>query len=217
MTHRPAHSPDAPGGRSPLPVLAVLGAIAVSLILAACGGSSPTSSAADSEQSKEETKFADFAKCLREHGVNAEAISHPGGGHGLKVSPGQAGGGPQAMEAAQKACQRYQPKPRQVNLSPQEKVEHEEAVQKFAKCMREHGIKVEASTAGGGVEVRIHAHPGAEGGPNPESPAFQSAQQACQKLLPFKGGGPRPGGPPSTNKSGSDSGQAGGLALSAGG
>jgi hypothetical protein len=217
MTRRPAPSPTAPGlRRAPRPVLAVLTAIALSLILASCGGSSRASSAADSEQSKEEAKFADFARCLREHGIKAEAVSPgPGAGHGLKVSPGS--GGPQQAEAAQKACQRYQPKPRKVNLSPQEKVEHEEAVQKFAKCMREHGIKVEASAQGGGVSIRIHAHPGSEGAPNPESPAFQSAQQACQKLLQFKGGGPRPGGPPSTSKSGSTSGQAGGLALSGGG
>jgi hypothetical protein len=220
MTRRPAPSPVTPGARRPpLPALAVLAAIAVSLILAACGASSPAPSAAASEQSKEETKFADFAKCLRKHGINAEAVSPgPGGGRGMKVSPRPGGPhGPQQFEAAQKACQRYQPKAEKANLSPQEKVEHEEAVQKFAKCMREHGIKVEVTTQGGGVQIGIHAHPGAEGGPNPGSPAFQSAQNACQKLLPFKGGGPGPGGPPSTSKSGSQSGEAGKLSLSGGG
>jgi hypothetical protein len=206
--------------RAQLALVAAVGAIALSLMLAACGGSTPASNAADSEQSQEqkaETKFADFAKCLREHGVSAEAVSRPGGGHGLKVGPGQAGGGPATLEAAEKTCARYRPEPKKVNLSPQQKVEHEEAVQKFAKCMREHGIKVEASTQGGGVSIKIHAHPGAEGAPNPESPAFQSAQQACQKFLPFKGGGPRPGGPPSTSKSVSKSEPNSGFALSAGG
>jgi hypothetical protein len=169
--------------------LAILGVIAASLVLAACGGSSPTSNAAESEQ-KAEAKFADFARCLREHGVNAESISHPGGAHGLKVSPGS--GGPQQFEAAEKACARYRPAPQKANLSPQEKVAREEAVRKFAKCMRTHGVKVEASTQGGGVQIQIHAHPGAEGAPNPESPAFQTAQKDCSGLLP--GGGP-PGGP----------------------
>jgi hypothetical protein len=199
-------------------VLGVLGAVAVSLMLTACGGSSPASNAAASEQSKDETKFADFARCLREHGINAEAVSPgPGGGRGMKVSPRKGGPrGPQQFEAAQKACQRYQPKPQKVNLSPQEKVEHEEAVQKFAKCMREHGIKVEATMQGGGVQIGIHGHPGAGGGPNPESPAFQSAQQACQKLLPFKGGGQHPDGPPTTNKSAGNGGESSGLALSGG-
>ena len=207
--------------RTQAALLAALGAIAVSLSLAACGGSTSASNAADTEQANEqkaETKLADFARCMREHGINAETASVPGGGRGLKVSPRSGGPhGPQQFEAAEKACARYQPKPQAVNLSPQQKVEHEEAVQKFAKCMREHGIKVEASAKEGGVQIRIHSHPGAEGAPNPESPAFQSAQQACQKLLPFKGGGPHPGGPPSTSGSGSKGGSASGLALSAGG
>jgi hypothetical protein len=207
--------------RAQLALLAALGALAVSPILAACGGSTSASNAADTEQANErnaETKLADFAKCMREHGINAETAAMPGGGRGLKVLPRSGGPhGPQQFEAAEKACARYQPKSQAVNLSPQQKVEHEEQVQKFAKCMREHGIKVEASAQNGGVQIRIHAHPGAEGAPNPESPAFQSAQQACQKLLPFKGGGPHLGGPPSTNGSGSDSGKASGLALSAGG
>ncbi len=197
MSRRLAPFFTAPSARrARLALLVALGAIASSLILAACGGSTAASNAADKEQAQEqkaETKFADFAKCLREHGINAESISHPGGGHGLKVSPGQAGGGPAAMEAAEKACARYRPEPKAVNLSPQQKVEHEEAVQKFARCMREHGIKVEASAQGGGIQIRIHAHPGAEGAPNPESPAFQSAQKNCQRLLP--GGGPQAGGP----------------------
>jgi hypothetical protein len=179
--------------------LAVLGVIAASLVLAACGGSSPTSNAAESEQ-KAEAKFADFARCLREHGINAEASTMPGGGHGLKVSPGKggAGGGPQQMEAAQKACARYRPEPQKVNLSPQQKVEQEEAVQKFAKCMREHGIKVETSTQGGAVQIGIHSRKGEAGAPNPESPSFQTAQKDCSKLLPGGGpkGAPGPGGGP---------------------
>jgi hypothetical protein len=170
--------------------LAVLGAIAASLVLAACGGSDSQSNAAANERSQEqkaETKFADFARCLREHGINAETASGPGGGHGLKIQGGNAG--PAAMEAAQKACARYRPAPQKANLSPQQKVEQEEAVQKFAKCMREHGIKVETSTHGGAVQIGIHVRKGEAGAPNPESPGFQTAQKDCSKLLP--GGGPK--------------------------
>lgn len=185
--------------RPPLVSLSVLCIASASLLLTACGGSSPTdaASAERSQEQKAETRFADFARCLREHGVNAEAISHPGGGHGLKVSPGQAGGGPAAMEAAEKACARYRPEPKKLNLSPQQKVEQEEAVQKFAKCMREHGIKVEASTSGGGLRIGIRVHAGEAGAPNPESPAFQKAQSSCQRLLPKPPhGGPQPSGKP---------------------
>ncbi len=168
--------------------------------LLACGGSkSPTNAASgQSGERAAETKLADFARCMREHGINASTSTGPGGqGFGLKVS-GKSGAGPQTMEAAQRACKRYQPEPKKIDLSPQEKVAHEEAVLKFAKCMREHGIEVHASSAGGGVQIQIHPKAGGAG-PNPESPAFQSAQKSCQGLLPFKGNGP--GGGPSSQHS----------------
>ena len=155
------------------------------LLLSACGGSStdPTSSAAAEQQA--EVKDADFARCMREHGIEATAVTGPGGeGHGLQI---KGSGGPAKMEAAQKACKQYQPEPQKLNLTPQEKVERAEAVEKFARCMREHGIEVHASSSEGRVAIGIGGKPGA--GPNPESPAFQKAQSACQGLLPFKGKG----------------------------
>ena len=75
-----------------------------------------------------------------------------------------------------------------VNLSPQEKVQHEEAVLKFAKCMREHGVDVHASAASGGIQIRIHAGPGSRG-PNPESPAFQSGAESLLRLPAVQGPG----------------------------
>jgi hypothetical protein len=180
-------------------VLATLGMIAAGLVLAACGGSSssPTSSAAREQQA--EVKLADFARCMREHGIEAEAATGPGGeGHALKVHTSV---GPAKMEAAQKACKKYQPEPQKVNLSPQEKVAQAEAVERFARCMREHGIEVHASSAEGGISIHIHGKAGA--GPNPESPAFQKAQHSCQGLLPFKrrGRGPLNGPGPSVQSS----------------
>ena len=175
---------------SPRRRLATLGALLAGALLAGCSGSGPAPSASNpaaterSQEQKAETKFEDFARCLREHGVDAEALNRPGGGHGLKISPGSAGAGAAAMEAAEKACARFKPEDQRGTPSPQQKVELEEAAQKFARCMREHGIEVEASGAG---KILIHAKPGG-GGPNPESPAFKAAQSACHKLLP--GGGP---------------------------
>jgi hypothetical protein len=195
-----------PASRPIIRRLALAGLLLPALALSACGGSSssPTSSAAKEQQA--EVKFADFAKCLREHGIEATAATGPGGeGHGLRV---KGSGGPVKMEAAQKACKKYQPAPQKLNLSPQEKVERAEAVEKFAKCMRRNGIEVHASSSEGRVSIQIHGKPGG-GGPNPESPAFQKAQQSCQKLLSFKGHPPggKPGGPGSSE---SDSSAAGG-------
>ena len=183
--------------RSPLAPLTVLYVAAASLLLAACGGSSPSSTSSAAKEQQAEVKFADFAKCLREHGIEATAAAGPGGeGHGLRIKGAKGAAGPAKMEAAQNACKKYQPEPQKLNLSPQEKVERAEAVEKFAKCMREHGIEVHASSSEGRVSIQIHGKPGS-GGPNPESPAFQKAQSSCQKLLPFKGppGGKHAGGP----------------------
>lgn len=195
-----------------LGALAAATALAAVLALAACGGKSP--SAAASEQANErnaEARFAEFAKCLREHGVNASTGPEPGGqGVGIRVQGTRGSAkGPQQMEAAQRACKRFQPPEQKVHLSPQEQVAHEEAVRKFATCMRAHGIDVHASAAGGGIQVSIRAKPGS-GGPNPESPAFQAAQTACRSLLPLKGAPPlgasRTGGPGKAPSSGGEGG-----------
>ena len=56
----------------------------------------------------------------------------------------------------------------------------------FADCMRLHGVpSFPDPGAGGGIQINSSS------GINPQSPAFQSAQNACSKLLP--GGGPARG------------------------
>jgi hypothetical protein len=198
---------------SPAP-LAVLCAIVASLLLVACGGASPsaTGNHQANEEKENEQKLVQLARCLREHGVNATSEGGPGHA-GLKIN----GTNPTAMQAAHNACRRFEPSGGQHRkLTPQEQVEHEEQVQKFARCMREHGINVHASATGGGIQIGIEGH---GNGPNPESPAFQAAQTTCQKLLPRKGPGPgggRPdaGGPSTSSAKG---GQGSGASLQLGG
>jgi hypothetical protein len=184
------------------PLLAAACGTAAILALAACGGSAPKQTASH----ENEEKVVKFARCLREHGVNVSSSTGSGQAT-LRVN----GGNPNVMQAAQNACKRYQPSAAKENLTPQEKVAREEAVLKFAKCMREHGIDVHASTSGGGVQIGIQGSRGASG-PNPESPAFQGAQKACQGPLPFKGPGPGAGPATSSVKGGK-----GGAALAFGG
>jgi hypothetical protein len=185
-------SPEPSSRLRPLAV-AVPAALAACVLLAACGGSGTpsASNAAAKEQSdarSAESKFQDFARCLREHGIHAEALSRPGGGHGIKVGVGSGDGGPAAMEAAEKACARYRPKEAQKgNEPPQVRVEHEEQTRRFAKCMREHGIPMEAGASGG---IFFKGQPGT--GLSPESAGFQAAQRTCQKLLPGGGLAPVP-------------------------
>jgi hypothetical protein len=161
---------------------AVVAALAAAA-LSACGGTAAGSGNPTSQTASDEAKAEQFAKCLREHGIEAHASkggAPGGGGFGLKVT-GKAGsgGGPQAFEAAQKACAKYQPHGPNENLSPAQEAERRDRVLRFARCMRAHGINVpDPEVKGGGVRIHI------EGNLNPESPRFQAAQRACQSLLP---------------------------------
>ena len=54
---------------------------------------------------------------------------------------------------------------------------------KFSDCMRSHGVpNFPDPSPGGGIQI------GSGSGIDPQSPAFQSAQNVCSKLMP--GGGP---------------------------
>ena len=57
----------------------------------------------------------------------------------------------------------------------------------YSRCMRAHGVPTFPDPTGGGGTVKIQIG----GDVNPQSPAFQSGQAACRKLLP--GGGPASG------------------------
>ena len=183
-----------------------------SLVLAACGGSGSKASASTSQNQNNEQQIVNFTRCMREHGVNISTPNGAGGGP-IKVT----GTNPQVMEAAQKACARYRPQGREEKLSPAERAQREDQVREFARCMRSHGIELQTQTSNGGVRIGIQGS-----GVNPESPAFQSAQKACEGYLPKlrpagRTAGPRPGsggGPSTGSSSGSASGSAAGPGLS---
>ena len=188
-------------------------------VLAACGGggsgdaqvaslggaSGATSTTAAQTEADTQQAMLDFAKCMREQGIDMpDPEFDENGNGGIRVGVvGKPGEMDEAkMEAAQKACQAYMDKVR-ANAPPPDPAKEEEQKQKmlaFAQCMRDHGIDMpdpEISTDDkGGVLVK-------QGGPgvDPESPGFQDAQEACQKEVGLDdmmatrsaGGGPATG------------------------
>jgi hypothetical protein len=178
-----------------------------SLVLAACGGSGSTTNA--SAKTDNEQQILNLTRCMREHGVNVSTPNAPGGGP-IRIN----GTSPQVMEAAQKACARYRPQGGPEKLSPAERAAREDALQSFVRCMRSHGIEVQAQTQGGGVRIGVQLHGNAK-----ENPAFQAAQKACEGFLPKppggRAGGPKQGGGggPSTESAGQASGSGGGSSL----
>jgi hypothetical protein len=180
--------------RAHLSVLAVVAGVLATVALSACGATPSTNASANGE-SGEQTAVK-FAKCMREHGIEATAQVGPGASE-LRIGSRGGKGTPQQMEAAQKACARFQPKGgRGPNLTPAERAQREDQVLAFARCMRQHGIDIpNPETRGAGIGIRIKA------GVNPNDPKFQEAQKACQSLLPkppggaSTSGGPGGGGP----------------------
>jgi hypothetical protein len=182
----------------------LLGTLAVGV--AACGSSSSaaTSGGSSGSSGSSGSQFQarlNFAKCMRQHGINIPDPSSGGGPAG--------GGGafrtlrnyPQAQrQAALQACQSYLSKAFG-NISPAQSAQFRQQLVKYAQCMRSHGIDIPdptTSTAGGGFALRQSL-----GSVDRNSPAFQAANKACASLRPRfggrgggPGGGPGPGGTP---------------------
>ncbi len=174
--------------------------LAAALGVTACGSSSPSTTNASAASGGSSTTSSsaryqarlNLAKCLRAHGVNVPDPSSNGG------PPGGGGGGafraarssPNFQSAIQ-ACAQYQRQANPLaNLSPAQRAQFQQSLVKFAQCMRAHNINIPDPTtsAGGGFGI-FRQIPSSER----NSPAFQSAVQACRTNLPFRPGG-RPGG-----------------------
>jgi hypothetical protein len=137
---------------------------------------------------------------MRKHGV--ANFPDPDSSGGIKITSGSDKNGhttgvdtnaPQ-FRTAQQACQHLLPNGGKPDAAAQQK-EVQQAL-KFAQCMRSHGVPKFPDpqvSSDGGVKQTIGKDV------NPGSPQFQSAQQACQKLVsggPTSSEGPPPGGTP---------------------
>jgi hypothetical protein len=180
--------------------LAVLG-LGLALALAACGGSpdgdrvaslsdggaTGTTKGTGNAAAKDPQQAAlDFAKCMREHGIDMPDPQVDEQGR-VRVRVGGRGGGgvrpdPKKLDEAQKACGGLMggggDGPGQID--PEER----DAMVAFARCMREHGIDMPDPTGDGLVMRRDH-----DGGPDPSSEQFQEAEKACDHHLATLGRG----------------------------
>jgi hypothetical protein len=176
----------------------VLAALALSAALGigltACGSSSTSATAASggSSTSSSNARYQarlNLAKCMRAHGVDIPDPSPNGGppsaGEARTLRTAQSNPN---FQSALKACAQYQ---RQAfNLSPAQRAQFQQALLKFAQCMRAHNVNVpDPTTSGGGGFGILRQIPASER----NSPAFQSAAKACSTNLPFRPGA-RPGG-----------------------
>ena len=185
-----------------LPVLILLAAgLAAG---AACGGSgsgsdgvasiktaSEKKSGSDDAGNKDKKKnpedaMLEFARCMREHGVDMPDPDTSGGGSGVvtfSASASAGGAGDAKLDAetskfqeAHEACKDLMGDVGPISMTPEQQQEMQDQALAFSRCMREHGINMPDPTFdGGGVMMKIDG----DSGFDPSDPKFEDAQQAC--------------------------------------
>jgi hypothetical protein len=164
-------------------LLAGLVSVALTAALAACGGDGSDST--DTEANSQDA-FTNFAECMRENGVD---IPDPQPGQsGFALGADAAGNidpNDPAVQAAREKCL-----PELRGAIPEgerpDSSEVEDDLLAYARCMRDHGIDFpdpQVSESAGATEIL------APEGVDTNSPAFESASEACQEKLPSDGTG----------------------------
>jgi hypothetical protein len=186
-------------------------AVGAALALGACGSSNDDGGSSGSGQNRADKAFEGalkYAKCMREHGIDMPDPQRVGSG-GIKQSFKGGSVNRAKMEAANKDCQKYMQVGGGKAPSAAEQAKIKDATLAYARCMREHGVDMPDPKFGSGGTTFQLGGPGKKGGttgPNPDSPAFKRADQACHsKLAAIEKGGPGGGGP-ALNSSGGDEG-----------
>ena len=160
--------------------------ITAALLLGACGADDNSGAGGADREAKMREATLQFARCMRENGVNMPdpKVDEDGG---IQIGgPNVGHPDPDKMMAAQEACQKHLDSIRPPKPSEEEMAKIREESLAHARCMREHGLDFpdpEFSEDGG---ARVRLGPGT--GLDPKSPKFQRAQRECGKLLRGPGG-----------------------------
>jgi hypothetical protein len=159
----------------------VLAAAAASMLLAACAGSG--SGGGSAKQPDDSAELA-FAACLRKAGIDAPDPQRGPNGRVRQRIRVPKGISPERMEQIQRDCQKksgFSPKA----PSKAEQARFRDAALKFARCMRAHGVDVPDPQPGaGGIVIGKRSGSTSKIGPDPDSPTFRRAEEACSSFLP---------------------------------
>jgi hypothetical protein len=154
------------------------------LAVAACGGDDTAdgnTSAADREQDERDAAL-NYARCMREHGVDMPDPTFENGGT-LQRGPTKEDNLPRSkVREAENACRKYMEDVEPPKLSEEQQQEFREQALANARCMREHGIEnFPDPQFGENGEARIRIDKG--DGVDPEDPDFKAAQEACRDTM----------------------------------
>jgi hypothetical protein len=131
-------------------------------------GASPTASI-DPEE-----RMLKWQQCLKDNGIDMQ-VGSADGKNTIRISPGP-NSDPEKDKAAMEKCKQYAPNGGDMGKADPQM---EEAMRKFAKCMRENGVpNFPDPSANGGIMFNK------DSGVDPESDSFKAAQQKCESLMP---------------------------------
>ncbi len=178
--------------RSPLAYLTAVAAV-VALLATGCGQDETDPSAVaslgdgtatadgdagDGDGAKTfEEGLLEFARCMREQGVDMPDPATGGGGGGMVVvKPGSGGGDihDEEFEVADQRCGHLL-EGSEPDLSPEEMDRMQDEMLAFARCMREHGIDMPDPEADGSMTMAI-----GDDGVDLHDPHFQAAEKECR-------------------------------------
>ena len=132
----------------------------------------------DEQRAKDPEKaMLDFARCMRDHGVD---MPDPRSGEGGTFRfEGPKAGTPLPDESkfteADKACRHLMGDAGPPQLSPEDEKQMQDAMLAFARCMRERGVEIPDPQPGGGIVAKVGQ------GADPRSPEYQAAEKDCRK------------------------------------
>ena len=164
-----------------------LAAVGASTALVACGGSEASG---DDAQANAEDAALEYAKCMREHGVDVPDPKPGQGGFGIQIQSSDPREN-QNFQDAQDACGDILQKAIPEGDRP-DPAEMRDKLHEMTECLRDKGYDV--------PEPQIFG-PGDEPPDNPpapdkdlqdlmDDPDFQQAQEDCSKDAGLQGGGP---------------------------
>ena len=158
-----------------------LSAFAAAGGLAACGGSSSTSTSGTSQGTGQQQRIAaltQFAGCARTHGIPVPDPNSQGQILGSEQLRQQYQNTPEGR-ATLRACGSYLRKAA-TQLTRANTQQSRQATLLAVRCMRAHGIPVPDPGPDGQI------NPGAAASINKASPQFQQASRACAHLFPSR-------------------------------
>jgi hypothetical protein len=135
----------------------------------------------DKPTKSREEALLDFARCMREHGIDMPDPDTSGGGGMVKfgVAASSAGtkidAGIEKFEAADKECRDLLGDAGPQTMDPKQQQEMQDRALAFSRCMREHGIDMPDPNFTGEGRVTMAIGQGID----PNDPKFAEAQQAC--------------------------------------